>query len=187
MSGKQNVKLHIYDLSMGLAKSMSQSFLGKQIDAIYHTGVVVGNMEYYFGAGIQRAPAGQTPFGTPMEVMHLGETLVTEDIIQEFIEELRPRFSQQTYNLMNNNCNNFSDEFASFLVGTGIPDHIVSLPAEVAATPMGAMLLSNFQPPMEQQFSSVGQNSTSVAQQSIGSGQQQRQQQSSVQVNQQYE
>ena len=31
------VYLHIYDLSNGLARALSQQFLGKQIDGIWHT------------------------------------------------------------------------------------------------------------------------------------------------------
>eukprot|EP01024_Parvocaulis_polyphysoides_P009742 TRINITY_DN13134_c0_g2_i2.p1 TRINITY_DN13134_c0_g2~~TRINITY_DN13134_c0_g2_i2.p1 ORF type:complete len:196 (+),score=20.27 TRINITY_DN13134_c0_g2_i2:119-706(+) len=158
MSEGQLVRLHVYDISMGMAKVMSQGILGKQIDGIYHTGVVLGNTEYYFGDGIQRAPPGQTPFGQPTEVMDLGKTFVTQDLIDDFINDVKTRFCPENYNLITNNCNNFSDEFASFLVGTGIPQRIVGLPQEVAATPMGAMLLQNFMSPLEQQFKSVGQS-----------------------------
>lgn len=35
------VKLYVYDLSNGMARAMSQSLLGTQIDAIYHTSIVV--------------------------------------------------------------------------------------------------------------------------------------------------
>lgn len=48
------VDIYIYDLSNGMAKSMSPFLLGKTIDAIYHTGLVVYGTEYYFGGGICR-------------------------------------------------------------------------------------------------------------------------------------
>lgn len=38
------------------------------------------------------------------------------------------------------NCNNFSNDFAMFLVGEGIPKHITSLPQDVLNTPFGQML-----------------------------------------------
>lgn len=38
------------------------------------------------------------------------------------------------------NCNNFSNDFAMFLVGKGIPGHITSLPQDVLNTPFGQML-----------------------------------------------
>lgn len=38
------------------------------------------------------------------------------------------------------NCNNFSNDFAMFLLGKSIPDHITSLPKTVLDTPFGQML-----------------------------------------------
>lgn len=48
---------------------------------------------------------------------------------------------RQAYDLFRHNCNNFSDSFANFLVGKGIPDHIVRMPQAVLDSPMGRMLL----------------------------------------------
>lgn len=39
-----------------------------QIEAIYHTSIVVAGAEYYFGGGINVARAGHTPFGRPIQV-----------------------------------------------------------------------------------------------------------------------
>jgi proteasome lid subunit RPN8/RPN11 len=51
-----------------------------------------------------------------------------------------PQFTAATYNVLKHNCNNFSDECAKFLLGTGIPKDIVNLPNEFLSTPMGRML-----------------------------------------------
>ena len=40
------VQLYLYDLSRGLARSMSATFLGTQLDAIYHTSIVLQGVEY---------------------------------------------------------------------------------------------------------------------------------------------
>lgn len=40
------VELYVYDLSRGLARTMSTSFLGVQIDAVYHTSIVMEGVEY---------------------------------------------------------------------------------------------------------------------------------------------
>lgn len=48
---------------------------------------------------------------------------------------------RQAYDLWKHNCNNFSDSFATFLVGKGIPDHILHMPQAVLDSPMGRMLL----------------------------------------------
>jgi hypothetical protein len=50
------VKLNVYDLSQGMAKSMSKSLCGVQIDGIWHTGIVVYGKEFYFGGGISYDP-----------------------------------------------------------------------------------------------------------------------------------
>ena len=39
-----------------------------------------------------------------------------------------------TYNLLEHNCNNFSNEIAKILVGKGIPQHIIDLPKEILNT-----------------------------------------------------
>ncbi len=58
----------------------------------------------------------------------------------EFLRETSPRFTAATYNVLKHNCNNFSDECATFLLGNGIPKDIVNLPNEFLSTPMGRML-----------------------------------------------
>jgi len=60
------VSLHVYDLSNGMAAMFSRQFIGKQIDGIWHTGIVVYDKEYYFGGGIQCDDPAQTPYGTPV-------------------------------------------------------------------------------------------------------------------------
>lgn len=47
---------------------------------------------------------------------------------------------QKSYDLFLHNCNNFTNDFAMFLVGKGIPEHITSLPQTVLDTPFGQML-----------------------------------------------
>lgn len=135
------VQLYIYDLSKGLAAQLSMQFLGKWIEAVYHTAVVVGGVETYYGGGIQEAAPGRTPHGHPMRILDIGRTQVPSFVRQEFLIDISDRYSPERYSLLNNNCNNFSDEFMQFLTGQGIPPHITSLPAEVMATPFGRQLL----------------------------------------------
>lgn len=48
------VELAVYDLSRGMAKQFISSYLGIDIEAIYHTGVRVYGYEYFFSDGIQK-------------------------------------------------------------------------------------------------------------------------------------
>ena len=135
------VQLHLYDLSQGMARVMSAQLLGKQIEGVWHTGIVAFGEEWYFGGGIQRGAPGFTYFGRPLQVLDLGETHLPRELFQEFLVDIAPRFTMQTYNLLRHNCNNFSDTVAEFLLGTGIPSHILSLPDEVLSTPFGLQLM----------------------------------------------
>ncbi|XXG61897.1 hypothetical protein AAC387_Pa05g0387 [Persea americana] len=135
------VSLNVYDLSQGLARQLSPTFLGKAIEAVWHTGIVVYENEYYFGAGIQHSPTGITSYGTPVRVVDLGITHVPKDLFEEYLQEITPRYTAETYNVLHHNCNCFSNEVAQFLVGTTIPDYILQLPNEVMNSPMGAMML----------------------------------------------
>jgi hypothetical protein len=58
-----DIKLHVYDLSNGMAAQFSRQLIGKYVEGIWHTGIVVYGKEVYFGGGISYDPPGRTPFG----------------------------------------------------------------------------------------------------------------------------
>jgi len=47
---------------------------------------------------------------------------VDEDTFLQFIHDMRHRFNEYSYDLLENNCNSFSQEAAVFLTGNSIPD-----------------------------------------------------------------
>lgn len=143
----EKVMINVYDLSQGLARQLSTTLLGKAIEGIWHTGVVVYGKEYYFGGGIQHNSIGQTPYGKPCKVVDLGVTHVPMEVFEGFLEEISPRYTAETYSLLHHNCNNFSNEIAQFLVGCNIPDFILRLPQDVMNSPMGPLIM-----PMIMQF-----------------------------------
>ncbi|CAI5532739.1 unnamed protein product [Closterium sp. Naga37s-1] len=136
-----SVVLHVYDLSHGLARQLSQTLLGTAIDAVYHTGVVAYGTEYWFGAGIQRGVPGRTDFGPPMEAIRLGCTEIPRDLFEQFLADVSANYSPHRYSLLSHNCNHFSDEVAHFLLGRGIPTRILDLPRHVLSSPQGALLV----------------------------------------------
>ncbi|KAI4272545.1 MAG: hypothetical protein LQ337_005239 [Flavoplaca oasis] len=119
---------------------MSLSFLGTHIDAVYHTALVFGGIEYFFGAGVQQTYPGATHHGRPMEIIPLGKTDLPLEIVLEYLDSLKEVYTTESYDLFTHNCNNFTNDFAMFLLGKGIPEHITSLPQTVLNTPFGQML-----------------------------------------------
>ncbi|CEO99456.1 unnamed protein product (mitochondrion) [Plasmodiophora brassicae] len=135
------VQLYLYDLSQGMARQMSPMLLGREIEGIWHSGVVVYDREYFYGGGIQSARPGMTVAGRPLRIIDLGETSVPPDLLNEFLREVSHRFTPETYNLFRHNCNTFANELSLFLTGSPIPSYITGLPDEVLSTPMGASLI----------------------------------------------
>lgn len=78
--------------------------------------------------------------GPPDKVEELGETEIPEDVLTDYLFDLSPQFTPETYNLLEHNCNNFSDELAQLLTGNSIPSYITNLPAEILETPFGAQI-----------------------------------------------
>ena len=149
-----SVTLAVYDLSQGMARQMSEQLLGMRIDMIPHTGVIVFGKEYFFGGGIQALPHQQfvASHMPPCQMINMGTTEINKELFEEFLESVRPRFTMQTYDLIRNNCNNFSDCVCNFLVGKSIPAEITGLPERVFSSPMGQML----RPMVEQMQSQIG-------------------------------
>ncbi|ODV90041.1 hypothetical protein CANCADRAFT_99920 [Tortispora caseinolytica NRRL Y-17796] len=134
------VKLYVYDLSRGLAKQLSQSLIGKQIDGIWHTSVVVHGSEIFFGQGIQQCSPGMTHHGKPVQIIDMGDTELPHELFIEYLDSLRSEYSPDSYDLFKHNCNHFSQDILQFLVGKDIPSFIKDLPEEVLNTPFGQSL-----------------------------------------------
>ncbi|RKP37122.1 PPPDE putative peptidase domain-containing protein, partial [Dimargaris cristalligena] len=145
------VQLFVYDLSNGLARSLSPQLVGRVIEGIWHTSVVVYGTEYYYGQGILQAAPGTTPHGQPVQRLDMGNTEIPQGLFEEFVVSLgTERYTAANYHLLDHNCNHFTSEAVQFLTGQNIPTHISDLPREFMATQFGQalrpMLEANFGP-----------------------------------------
>ncbi|KFY15318.1 hypothetical protein V492_02071 [Pseudogymnoascus sp. VKM F-4246] len=134
------VSLYMYDLSRGLVRNMSASLIGVQLDAMYHTSIVLEGVEYVYDGGLKQVKPGSTHLGQPLRKMVLGKTELPMEVIQDYFESLRPIYTFEAYDLWRHNCNNFTNDFATFLVGKGIPSHIINMPQTVLDSPLGRLL-----------------------------------------------
>ncbi|CAG8447133.1 11397_t:CDS:2 [Ambispora gerdemannii] len=144
MTTSYTVKLHVYDLSGGMARALSPGLVGRQIviglDGIWHTAVVVYGMEWFYGQGILFELPGQTQYGSPIQTIDMGNTEIPPEIFREYIDELREIYTMEKYHLLDNNCNNFTNDVCQFLTGRAIPESITTLPADFLTTPLGQQL-----------------------------------------------
>lgn len=137
------VKLRIYDLSGGLAKQFGEQ-LGLDIDGIWHTSVEVFGKEYYFDKRVVYANPGETHYSNLKEILTIGKTNLTVDILHEYIDSLGHKYNDGHYDLMTNNCNHFSNDITLFLCSKSIPDYILLLPEMVMNSPMYSALVQKF-------------------------------------------
>ena len=134
------VIVYQYDLTQGMAKAMSRGLIGKQVDGVWHTGVCVFGKEYYYGGGICVGKPKKTPYGYPVKEIDFGYTTKTEADLIAYIKSINNQFTMNTYNILNHNCNHFTDAALYFLVGKHLPDSILKQHEELLNTPMGQMV-----------------------------------------------
>ena len=90
-----DVTLLVYDLSRGLARQMSMGLLGFHLDAVYHTSIELNGREYVYDGGILTIVPGSSHLGQPMEKIHLGTTSLPMEIIEEYLDSIRPIFTSE--------------------------------------------------------------------------------------------
>ena len=90
-----DVHLLVYDLSRGLARDMSMGLLGFQLDAIYHTSIQLNGREYVYDGGIVSIVPGSSHLGRPMQQIPLGKTQLPMDVVDEYLDSLRPIFTAE--------------------------------------------------------------------------------------------
>lgn len=144
MAAQFDVQLWRYDLSQGMARSMSMMLLGEQLEGIWHTAVVVYGKEFFFngGVGVEVSPLpGSTQFGAPYATEPIGRTQKTlEEFLTWVSQQRRNGFGPTDYNLLTNNCNHFSQAAVRYLVGVDIPEDIRTMIPRIMSTPLGRML-----------------------------------------------
>lgn len=142
------IKLAIYDLSHGLARSLSAQFLGPAhaVDIVPHTAILAFGREYYFGGGIQNCTHGEfTAYSglMPIEIQSLGHTTLTQQQFEAWCTTVgASEFAPETYDLLQHNCNTFSNVAATRGLGLsqGVPQWILDVPGRFLASPMGQMI-----------------------------------------------
>lgn len=142
-----SVQLYMYDLTGGLAAQFSAQLLGRHVEAVWHTSVVVFSREWWYGSGVSDAAPGCSHFGPPHRVLNLGTTRRSRVELEEQVRVWRAStFALGTYALLSHNCNTFSAAVTDFLGTSGVPREVLELPALVLASPLAPMLAPLLEP-----------------------------------------
>ncbi|EJW04989.1 hypothetical protein EDEG_00906 [Edhazardia aedis USNM 41457] len=140
-----DIKLRIYDLVPGQEKQLLSLLVGMPIEYIYHTSIEVYGKEFWFGSEIFQSEPGKSGHGVPIEIKNMGQTFVDEETFLGYaFNDMKHKYDHGKYDLMHNNCNNFSNDMLMFLVGKGIPQHILELPDLVMKSPGFNVFMNNF-------------------------------------------
>jgi len=123
---KEEVLLNLYDITDGLAAQVSPWLLGSKLEAVWHTGIVAFGKEYFFTRDAVFDTPGKTSFGVPKKQVRLGLTLWRQsELHQHIVDELKPVFHRDTYDLVTNNCNHFTDRISMYLLGKHLPEEVL--------------------------------------------------------------
>lgn len=122
---QHDVWLYQYDISGGLAAWAAPVAMFQSVEGIWHTGIIVFGKEYWYGGQCFESKPESTPFGTPLKRSYLGATLCTQaELWDKMDRELCREYTRESYDVLQHNCNNFSDEVAMFLLNKHIPDEV---------------------------------------------------------------
>eukprot|EP00884_Botryococcus_braunii_P009713 jgi/Botrbrau1/18743/Bobra.0386s0066.1 len=120
---------------------------------IFHSGVEVHGVEYAYGgheydvSGIFATPPGKAPGDVVYrEHIVLGQTDFTAHEVQEIILDMGRKYRGNSYHLLQQNCNHFSDELCLRLTGQHAPFWINRLAG--LAVMLHCLLPSAWVPPL---------------------------------------
>lgn len=115
------VVLNVYDLAPHNAYTHDFGI------GAYHSGVQVGGREYTFagGSGVFYHDPKEVPGeATFRESIELGTYNGTSMALDKILDELKPQFPGDSYNILSKNCNHFSDAFVYSLLHVRIPSYV---------------------------------------------------------------
>ena len=88
--------------------------------------------EFFFVGGIQELHPAEVVVRYQLERHHvysMGETSKTEQEFRQYLQQIQPRYTFLTFDLVTHNCNHFADEVVGWLTDNRarIPEHIREL------------------------------------------------------------
>ncbi len=76
-----------------------------------------------------------------MKELPFGDTEIPLEVFEAYLAEISERYNMNTYNILKNNCNHFTNEILNFLTGSDLPDSVLKQHEELNNTGLGQMIL----------------------------------------------
>lgn len=136
------VVAHVYDISGGMAHNCSQQMIGRYMELLPHTGIVVFGQEYYYSQDTAVCDPGKSLPSPVRKTLRLGRTSKTKADLETFLEQIKAEYTSTSYNFLTHNSCHYADAVAKFLLddGTGLPKDLVSLLEDMNSTPQGQQM-----------------------------------------------
>lgn len=122
-----DVKLRVYKIATPEALDLLNKCLNKNFEGIWHTSLEIYGKEIFFSNDVIKTLPGMSGHLILHETIHMGQTDITEDEFELYLKTLEDQFGKNTYNILHNNCNHFTDTCMQFLVNKKIPSYILEV------------------------------------------------------------
>jgi hypothetical protein len=71
----------------------------------------------------------------------LGETEIPYEVFESYLRDISNKYDINSYHILHNNCNHFTNEILTFLTGEDLPDWILKQHEEISNTGLGKMII----------------------------------------------
>ncbi|WUR02929.1 PPPDE domain-containing protein [Vairimorpha necatrix] len=121
------VILRVYKIGNQEILMLLNKLTNKNFEGIWHTSIEVFGKEYFFSHEIIRAQPGSTKHKDIFKKHVMGTTVITEEEFELFLENQNELFGSNTYDLLKNNCNHFTNVCLQFLTNKQNPEYIMEV------------------------------------------------------------
>jgi hypothetical protein len=132
------VLIHIYDVSKEgrirkVNNIIASRFSPLKFGGIFHVGVEVNGVEWYFGAGVSGASGvghvkpKKHPHHNFRQTLRLRYTKLSSEDIADVVSQLKKEYITDDYDILRQNCCHFADDFCQRLGAGRLPGWIYRL------------------------------------------------------------
>ncbi|EZG68174.1 putative PPPDE peptidase domain protein [Gregarina niphandrodes] len=148
----EDVFLKVYDITEGRAHKVVKLAAGFDIEGVWHTSILTYGKERFYCDGPMAVDSDVVEKKFAIELKHifyLGKTSLSEHQIHRIVKSLRHKYTPESYDLIQCNCNHFTQDVLwamkkkgdRSLVNYELPDFIRDQPKLFMSTARGRALI----------------------------------------------